>query len=67
MSREKVTTNEQFLNKLVEVQIPVEKQIQNLTSLEQKIANNDCGDDKDCKEEQYQLNRRTQFIVEKME
>ncbi|MFH4968377.1 OmpA family protein [Gaetbulibacter sp. M240] len=27
----------------------------------------DCGDDQNCKEEQYQLNRRTQFIVEKME
>ena len=40
MSREKVTTNEQFLNKLVESQVPVEKQIQNLESLEQKITNN---------------------------
>ncbi|GAA4281907.1 OmpA family protein [Gaetbulibacter aestuarii] len=34
---------------------------------ERKLITMDCGDDKNCKEEQYQLNRRTKFIVEKME
>jgi outer membrane protein OmpA-like peptidoglycan-associated protein len=28
---------------------------------------NDCSDGVDCDEEQHQLNRRTQFIIEKME